>query len=110
MRISDWSSDVCSSDLRKEEITPFAVRIFDDQHVEIGHQRAHADAGEEAQRQEFMDAAGRRAEQHDHGVPRKQIGRASCRERVCQYESISVVADSITNTTYPKNIEENKQK
>src|SRR3546814_17293021 len=35
-------------------------------------------------------------EQHPpFGAGRKQIGRASCRERVCQYVSISVVAVSL---------------
>src|SRR3546814_12478881 len=29
----------------------------------------------------------------------REIGRASCRERVCQYVSISVVAVSLTNKT-----------
>src|SRR3546814_12947140 len=39
-----------------------------------------------------------------HGFPmalaREEIGRASCRERVCQYVSISVVAVSLKNKTY----------
>src|SRR3546814_12801059 len=30
--------------------------------------------------------------------PAREIGRASCRERVCQYESISVVAVSLKKT------------
>src|SRR3546814_6147328 len=64
MRISDWSSDVCSSDLAPR-IDPSAFiapgcRIIGD--VEIG-----------------PDVYG--AQQH---AP-VQIGRASCRERVCQY-------------------------
>src|SRR3546814_10215906 len=72
MRISDWSSDVCSSDLGKStlsyvlagrdgyEVTGGSV-TFDGQDLLAlePHQRAAA------------------------GI--FQIGRASCRERVCQY-------------------------
>src|SRR3546814_4726408 len=66
MRISDWSSDVCSSDLRHD-----AVEHFDDGH--LGAEVA-VEAGE-------FDADRARS---DHQQLFK-IGRASCRERVCQY-------------------------
>src|SRR3546814_1827800 len=59
MRISDWSSDVCSSDLldRREGAV-----------VEIGlHPRQRGDEARIAR------------------SPGSKIGRASCRERVCQY-------------------------
>src|SRR3546814_18257545 len=76
-RISDWSSDVCSSDL-----------------VPLHHQqprRAHRPLRDAEQR-----VHARRAEvllfKH---VDLDEIGRASCRERVCQYVSISVVAVSL---------------
>src|SRR3546814_1923664 len=61
MRISDWSSDVCSSDLD----APAPGRRLADR----------AEPGQPAAR------PGR------YGIlrPRQQIGRASCRERVCQY-------------------------
>src|SRR3546814_15965821 len=36
---------------------------------------------------------------HPHGRPDREIGRASCRARVCQYVSISVVAVTLKNTT-----------
>src|SRR3546814_10573297 len=59
MRISDWSSDVCSSDLRPAR----AMR----------------------HRAEYMamriDRAGRRNKSRFRGI--RKIGRASCRERVC---------------------------
>src|SRR3546814_4497765 len=61
MRISDWSSDVCSSDLFR-----------------LGP--AHI-AGTAEDLHGFRGAEG-------HGLRRlvfQQIGRASCRERVCQY-------------------------
>src|SRR3546814_9990293 len=75
MRISDWSSDVCSSDLQAQEmhagfvdarrvipITGIAERAVDD----VRHHVRESDDGIE-----------RRAE--------LEIGRASCRERVCKY-------------------------
>src|SRR3546814_4674972 len=81
MRISDWSSDVCSSDLilhdarclgddRKRERIPLGqaiarlhlVAVLVRQHGTIGH---------------LVDFA--------LATFRIEIGRASCRERVCQY-------------------------
>src|SRR3546814_6905550 len=61
MRISDWSSDVCSSDL-------------------VGRYRLHLPRASDAQRgdQGSRDGGDGQADPH-------QIGRASCRERVCQY-------------------------
>src|SRR3546814_13719460 len=38
----------------------------------------------------------------------EKIGRASCRERVCQYVSISVVADSFTHKKTTKHKKKNK--
>src|SRR3546814_1256036 len=59
MRISDWSSDVCSSDLTKWRELP------------------------ESAREAVLYGTG------THAIPLRfedgQIGRASCRERVCQY-------------------------
>src|SRR3546814_1160645 len=66
VRISDWSSDVCSSDL--------IVRRF------LGDGRGGS-AGERGRQREFADKGGR----HDVSPVDCQIGRASCRERVCQY-------------------------
>src|SRR3546814_8339284 len=72
MRISDWSSDVCSSDL------PHLHLFVDDAARNIvGHEAVD------------LDTAVHRAGMHDQRIrPRHlqlQIGRASCRERVCQY-------------------------
>src|SRR3546814_2548753 len=67
MRISDWSSDVCSSDLPTKR-----------QHPHSGRRRGmkfniESDCTPEEARRLF-------------GLPDlEQIGRASCRERVCQY-------------------------
>src|SRR3546814_985755 len=74
MRISDWSSDVCSSDLQDMRAQrPDAVvalpAALGDQRVRLAHQHAGAAA----------------VERDPHHTARRQIGRASCRERVCQY-------------------------
>src|SRR3546814_9906808 len=71
MRISDWSSDVCSSDLdgytlamaqtSNMAVQPRLLKQFDERLLMIVAQR-------------LLDA-----------VRAEKIGRASCRERVCQY-------------------------
>src|SRR3546814_1625805 len=71
MRISDWSSDVCSSDLIERlwiqiQARGVFLRAVDD------------DLGDAVDlRQTVGDAR--------FGKVVEQIGRASCRERVCQY-------------------------
>src|SRR3546814_2678928 len=67
MRISDWSSDVCSSDLEAAFRAALA-RMADDPALRAA-----------------VGAANRRvaAERFDEST--MEIGRASCRERVCQY-------------------------
>src|SRR3546814_18867332 len=91
MRISDWSSDVCSSDLRQQIETP-------------KHRRGADDIGRRAAKEPFdlRCAAAEHHQTHAHrneGEQRpgigEQIGRASCREKVCQYVSISVVGVSL---------------
>src|SRR3546814_19663545 len=104
MRISDWSSDVCSSDLQQvvEQVgrlvhhaLPATARSFD--------HRLHrflADLLGDLVEAAMEQARGVRAvgigaaAALDHRVERN-IGRASCRERVCQYVYISVVAGSL---------------
>src|SRR3546814_16753735 len=108
MRISDWSSDVCSSDLFRvrlthslevaqigrttartlglnEDLTEALCLAHDIGHPHFGH------AGEDAQ-EAAHDAHGG----FDHNA-HTQLGSASGRERVCQYVSISVVAVSLKN-------------
>src|SRR3546814_5755789 len=82
MRISDWSSDVCSSDLPGFEriaqrlhhelidMDRLAERML---FVEICHTAEHPVPGERAAEED----------QRDPGIGK--IGRASCRARVCQY-------------------------
>src|SRR3546814_11789568 len=97
MRISDWSSDVCSSDLDVGEDPPLAAHARLDAVISlpppaavpavlvfpvlrIADPRLALDVVEPG----VLDPLAR--------GPHLQIGRASCRERVCQYVSISVVA------------------
>src|SRR3546814_8193250 len=68
MRISDWSSDVSSSDL---------------QTVPRRHSQQQRFAVDHAQSQVARVLRVRRFATDEAGVD--QIGRASCRERVCQY-------------------------
>src|SRR3546814_9962526 len=76
MRISDWSSDVCSSDLAGADRTDEDGKAahFPDQR--LGQELHRALGGRIADHMIDRAPVGPRAE---------QIGRASCRERVCQY-------------------------
>src|SRR3546814_10018971 len=89
MRISDWSSDVCSSDL--------GARLEQLVHPE-GRRRGPAESVDAGtipfeQRQDALRSIGRLRGRRDYpvqeelqpGLPVAKIGRASCRERVCQY-------------------------
>src|SRR3546814_15897718 len=100
MRMSDWSSDVCSSDLLQDALhdhqpQPPAVRTMLAQGRCAGEQPC-AHLGRDAQAsiadphfdslaraaQPYLDTGARRAVAN--GVIQQEIGRASCRERVCQ--------------------------
>src|SRR3546814_9670519 len=96
MRISDWSSDVCSSDL---EGNPKGIETWDDlvqPGIEIvtpnpassgaarwnalaAYGQVIADGGTEAEAEEYLDSF------FANVVALHEIGSASCRERVCQY-------------------------
>src|SRR3546814_21046745 len=76
MRISDWSSDVCSSELRSPGA---AQRNREDDQKAKGCKRRTPDRLK-------LDL-----EETPHRL-QIEIGRASCRERGCQYVYISVVA------------------
>src|SRR3546814_3762728 len=91
MRISDWSSDVCSSDLHPL----VTIRHGEGATVllDIEGQGAQLLDCIDAQKHAALLAAfaqARKIQPHAarilHGADRHQeIGRASCRERVCQY-------------------------
>src|SRR3546814_19485329 len=97
MRISDWSSDVCSSDLLQGE-RPFALELkylckglvidVEGETFTLRQQSAHDirrhDVCKDVARMEAF------AKRTGHGaavlvLTTDQIGRASCRDRVCQY-------------------------
>src|SRR3546814_14859840 len=96
MRISDWSSDVCSSDLIREEFSDMAQHARTDRSAsarkdDVIQIRAAAELKAMLSRaaslrgqklSEFMLASARREAE---ATILDQIGRASCRERVCQY-------------------------
>src|SRR3546814_7007915 len=83
MRISDWSSDVCSSDLPTEalravtETGAAALRRDDIGRLTVGSRADFA----------VLDAPSHLHLAYRPGVPlvSEKIGRASCRERGCQY-------------------------
>src|SRR3546814_1805106 len=79
MRISDWSSDVCSSDLREQRLQRGADV------VEVHFLRVQRTARCLHVILQFLRAlVAAVAVLHRHR-PDAEIGRASCRERVCQY-------------------------
>src|SRR3546814_13287381 len=129
MRISDWSSDVCSSDLATlvRELSADDLAAGARIHGHVGeleyaffgegaavlqlepHPRGPAFARKLAREElltqpqhvcaRLLDIDEDRVDALDRGqrigLRSRQIGRASCRERVCQYVSNSVVAVSL---------------
>src|SRR3546814_2701944 len=80
MRISDWSSDVCSSDLHTQASQ--VAHVNGEFVLTTGHGELRAD--------KLLVATGRAPNTRSlaldaAGVTVNEIGRASCRERVCQY-------------------------
>src|SRR3546814_5213015 len=77
MRISDWSSDVCSSDLWDEDSITMAVEAARD--ALEGMDRSAIE------RVLIASTTLPFADRQNAGVVNEEIGRASCRESVCQY-------------------------
>src|SRR3546814_5912082 len=75
MRISDWSSDVCSSDLAAVAV---ALDRAAQDRVAVG--LGHVDAERRGRAPALLDF-----QDFDRTGIGVEIGRASCRERVCQY-------------------------
>src|SRR3546814_973523 len=81
MRISDWSSDVCSSDLRDEHIKVVALALDNGVEAMLWDLAALFEGLSCVILPGFFSPA-----QRLHCLEQSQeIGRASCRERVCQY-------------------------
>src|SRR3546814_19653465 len=104
MRISDWSSDVCSSDLHEGRREAHFELVDPPHHraaCDLAVLEANVDARRQGGRWEVVgidvrdDPNGPKPPDGERSVG--QIGRASCRERVGQYVMISVVAVSIKN-------------
>src|SRR3546814_20390253 len=99
MRISDWSSDVCSSDLMAGEKTLLVDRYVDytnlrEKWLSKSPQLADIQFRDTVGvfRQDSLMATFYKGILNENIVIEKQIGRASCRDRVCQYVYISLVA------------------
>src|SRR3546814_2731831 len=77
MRISDWSSDVCSSDLRasgSDDASRIAPRTL----------MTLEECMEYIQQDECIEVTPKSIRLRKN-ILNEEIGRASCRERVCQY-------------------------
>src|SRR3546814_11200192 len=110
MRISDWSSDVCSSDLVQQITLRFGqgdagtVATIEPWHLER-HLLALEPGVEPDERNDRVGIGSHRnrliAQSRDGRLPGEgdEIGRASCRESVSQYVLISVVDALIKKTT-----------
>src|SRR3546814_19534467 len=116
MRISDWSSDVCSSDLVAVGIgqclAAFGLEVQRPSRPEtledIVRPRACSDQSRLSRGFEIGAAKAERSlkrailVENPAGLDQRgsrQIGRAACRETVCQYVEFWVVSVSSTKTT-----------
>src|SRR3546814_12541703 len=113
MRISDWSSDVCSSDLGAGTMHPATfLRALGPEpwraaYVQPSRRPSDARYGENPNRlgKYFQYQVILKPSPDDvQDVYLDKIGSASCRERVCQYVSISVGAGHLK-----KNMKANTQ-
>src|SRR3546814_3115562 len=85
MRISDWSSDVCSSDLALK-----LANAWESGGTETESRRSGQEVMSQEDATKLVDLLEAPVVQTPEsakqaGLKVKQIGRASCRERVCQY-------------------------
>src|SRR3546814_10541801 len=97
MRISDWSSDVCSSDLRPHYTDPLLTRADisvrgrkGDVEYGLGLNNDNSSRSGAGGPTLIRDGGGAIVERrtdiwNTHYDTPKQIGSAECRERVCQY-------------------------
>src|SRR3546814_12296963 len=94
MRISDWSSDVCSSDLDH-----FSLQVHPGETVALVGPSGAGKSTVFSLLLRFHDPeAGAISVDGVDVRALDQIGRASCRESVCQYVLISVVAVELQHT------------
>src|SRR3546814_10447741 len=81
MRISDWSSDVCSSDLHLGRGAQAVGRDGVDRRWPRQDRPGRRDNAGDRRDQGLCELPG----SGERGAVAAEIGRASCRERVCQY-------------------------
>src|SRR3546814_11821380 len=99
MRISDWSSDVCSSDLHRQRGDVARVEIGSESYEIDGKYNGKPAAGfairlaSGANALDTVEALHAQVEQIGKTLPRSEERRV--RERVCQYASNSGVAVSL---------------
>src|SRR3546814_19607139 len=110
MRISDWSSDVCSADLRailvdclsgsngREKVESWLPKWFAFPPTGCT-ERGGIGCVERSERIAPLLVP---AEAEDEPEMRHEIGSASCRERLCKYVKISVVGGPIKKKTKRK--------
>src|SRR3546814_20257468 len=101
MRISDWSSDVCSSDLNRASPSSAVLRPFRSapgagpvrppSFVAMKAAAVAVDPTREHPMSTDHDDTGFEPEHASSPTDHVQIGRASCRARVGQYGEVSVV-------------------
>src|SRR3546814_13987375 len=109
MRISDWSSDVCSSDLMNWLYDQYGyVRLLGLAHLVFWTpvygwilMKRKAIAAPSSWFGRYLVAY---LVVDGISLAIDEIGRASCRERVCQYVSIAVVAVYLKKKTHNTNI------
>src|SRR3546814_12263145 len=109
MRISDWSSDVCSSDLWLFARESLNARDADSRPYRPRCRPARRDRARRWPRRRsrpYTGGAARGADRRRHcrktgedGTPADQIGSASGRERGCQEVEISVVCGTLITHT-----------
>src|SRR3546814_18007148 len=91
LRISDWSSDVCSSDLFDEVVglQDHVVEFEEAERLLALQPQLHGVEAEHAVDREMPAVVAQEVDilqlVEPVGLIGHQIGRASCRERVCQY-------------------------
>src|SRR3546814_6389828 len=96
MRISDWSSDVCSSDLQILELYLNKVYFGGGAYgIDAASRKFFGHPATGLSPAEAAIIAGLVKAPSNYSPTADQIGRASCRERVCQYVKITVAAESL---------------
>src|SRR3546814_19243327 len=104
IRISDWSSDVCSSDLIPELSTSCKGSL-----AQAAPQAPHWTAHARAETRRTLEPRSRAS--FSSGPRRRQIGRASCRERGCMHVLIMVVTAALKKKRWqtPVNTRQERQ-